>query len=296
VTVKSAVELDMSKTEITLSDIVVSQGLSRSAMEKFRAIKLSDAPRAGESREFTSDVIAESIKPDIEAVESEMGERFDIKIPSRVTVVKKKPTMSAAELKAQLLSGFRSLCADCQFEISNFSTPLAKLPQGATWSLRARGELPKGSFSYPVEVTIGDVPQQTYWVSGQLIVRRPVPVAAREIQIGERIQPEDLITQMKDVSFASDTPVALSELSSGVAARQIAAGQIVFRSSLRRELAVKTGDIVRIETKADDWQISLSGVSQSSGYVGDQVKVKIPSTSKVVAGVLKEKGLVEVMQ
>ena len=297
VTVRPVVEVEMSKTDITLSDIVASKGVSRTAMEKFRAIKLSDAPSQGESREFTSEVIAESIKPDLEAVEKEIGEHFDIRIPSRVNVTKRKPSINAVDLKSQLMTQFKSVCADCEFELTNLSTPVAaKLAEGATWNLRMKSELPKGSFSYPVEVTVGDVPAQTYWVSGQLTIRRKVPVAAREIAVGERIQPEDLITQLKDVTFASDAPVLVSELSSGVAARQIPAGAIVFRSSLRRELAIKQGDVVKVETGSDEWQISLDGVSQSSGYVGDQIKVKIPSTSKIIAGVLKDNGVVEVIQ
>lgn len=297
VTVKPAVEIEMSKTDITLSDIVVSKGLSRTAIEAFRAIKLSDAPLAGESRVFTESVIAESIQPDIEAVEKQTGEHFDIKIPSRVTVTKHKPSMGTAELKAQLITQFKAICSECEFEISNLNAPTAaKLPAEATWVLRTRNELPKGSFSYPIEIMTGDVQTQTYWVSGQLSIRRAVPVAVREILIGERIQAEDLVTQMKDVTFTNDAPIVLSELSSGVAARQITSGQIVFRSSLRRELAIKMGDIVKVETGTTDWEISLAGVSQSSGYVGDQVKVKIPSTSKIVAGTLREKGIVEVIQ
>lgn len=295
VTIKPAVEIDLSKTEISLSDVVIAQGLSRTAIDAFRKIKLSDAPKAGESRIFTESVIADSIKPDLEAVEQATGESFELKIPSRVTVSKKKPSLDAGEIKQQLLSQFKSLCADCEFEIRNLSTPaVAKLADGATWTMRTRGEIPKGGFSYPIEVTKSDVVVQTLWVSGSLVVRRAVPVAAREIMIGERIQPDDLVTQLKDVTFNNDAPILASELSSGVAARQIAAGQIVFRSSLRRELAIKQGDIVKVRTGNDEWEISLDGVSQSSGYVGDSVNVKIPKTQKVVAGILKEKGVVEV--
>ncbi len=297
VTVKPVVEVEMSKTDITLSDIVIAKGLSRSALEKFRTIKLSDAPAQGESRVFTSEVVSESIRGDLESVEAELGEHFDIKIPSRVTVTKKKASMSAADLRTQLMAAFKSQCPECEFEISGLVTPnVTKLSEGARWALRTRGELPKGSFSYPIEVSVSDVPVQTYWVSGQLSVRRSVPVAAREIGVGERIQPEDLITQMKDVTFSSDAPIALSDLSSGVTARSISAGQIVFRSALRRELAVKMGDTVKVQSGTDEWQISLAGVSQSSGYIGDSVKVKIPSTSKIVAGILKDKGIVEVIQ
>jgi flagella basal body P-ring formation protein FlgA len=297
VAVKPVVEIELSKTDIMLSDIVASKGLSRTAMEKFRTIKVSDAPLAGDSREFTEAVIAESIKPDLEAVEKETGEHFDIKIPSRVTVTKRKPSLGAADLKQQLIIRFKGICSDCEFEITNLSAPTAaKLPADATWNLRTRSELPKGSFSYPIEVMVGDVQTQTYWVSGQLMIRRPVPVAAREIMIGERMQANDIVTQIKDVTFTNDAPVSLAELSSGVAARQISAGQIVFSSSLRRELAIKMGDFVKVETKTSEWEITLDGVSQTSGYVGDQIKVKIPSTSKIVAGTLREKGIVEVIQ
>lgn len=296
VTVKPVTELELAKTDILLSDIVVSKGLSRTALEKFRAIRLADAPRSGESREFTSDVVASSIREDLEGVEASTGEHYDIRIPSRVTVTKRRAGLDAGALRAQLTAAFRASCAECEFEILGLSAPAAKLPEGATWNLRTRAELPKGSFSYPIEVSVGDVPTQTLWVSGQLVVRRQVPVAAHEIAAGTRIAQEDLVTQLKDVTFASDVPVSTSELSSGVAARTLNAGEIVYHSSLRRDLAVKFGDIVKVETASADWSISLDGVAQSQGYIGDQIKVKIPSTSKVVAGVLREKGVVEVMQ
>ncbi len=295
VSVKPAVEIDLMKSDITLSDVVATQGLSRTAVDRFKTIKLSDAPAAGESRVFSKEVIADSIEADLLNVERETGEHFSIKIPSRVTVTKRKPSLGAADLKQQLLTQFKILCGDCQFEISNLSAPIAaKLPAGTLWSVKTKTELPKGSFSYPIEVSTNDVVVQTYWVSGQLSIRRSVPVAVHEIAIGERIQPEDLVMQMKDITFSSDAPIALTELASGVVSRQIAAGQIVFRSNLRRELAIKSGDVVKVMTGNDQWEISLDGIAQTSGYVGDQVKVKIPKTQKLVSGLLREKGVVEV--
>ncbi len=295
VTVKPAVEIDLMKTDITLSDVVATQGLSRTAIDRFKAIKLSDAPAAGESRTFSKEVIASSIEADLLSVERETGEQFEIKIPSRVTVSKRKPSLGVNDLKQQLLAQFKALCADCQFEISNLSAPIAaKLPANTSWILKTKSELPKGSFSYPIEILSNDVVVQTYWVSGQLSIRRSVLVAAREIAMGERLQPEDLVVQIKDITFSSDAPIAFSELPSGVATRQIAAGQIVFKSNLRRELAIRSGDVVKVMTGNDQWEISLDGIAQTSGYVGDQVKVKIPKTQKLVSGLLRVKGVVEV--
>ena len=90
VSVKPAVEIDLMKSDITLSDVVATQGLSRTAIDRFKTIKLSDAPAAGESRIFSKEVIADSIEADLLNVERETGEHFNIKIPSRVTVTKRK--------------------------------------------------------------------------------------------------------------------------------------------------------------------------------------------------------------
>jgi len=296
VALKSAVEVDSAKTEITLSDLVVAKGLSRTAIEKFRTVRLSDAPKPGESRVFSESVLAAALLPELDAISNATGEKFELKLPSRVSVSKKKFRLGKEEVQAELMTQFKAQCADCEVQISNFSVPVigANFPSDTQWNLRTRGELPKGSFSIPMEVTAGSRPSQTYWVSGVVSIRKPVPVAAREIAIGERIQPEDLVTQMKDVTYANDVAVTPLELAAGVAARQIAAGQIVFRSSIRRELAIKSGDAVKVSAGTADWQISLDGISQSSGYVGDTVRVKIPSTQKLVSGLLKEKGVVEI--
>ena len=295
VVVKPVVEIDQAKSDITLSDVIAVKGLSHVSIEKFQSIKIADAPKAGESRVFTQEIIANSIKADLESVEAQTGEHFETKIPSRVTVTKRKLNLGVASLKAQLLKQFKAICSDCEFEISNLNAPAAaKLAPDATWVLRTRNELPKGSFSYPIEITLNDVTTQTLWVAGQLMIHRPVSVATREITIGEHIQSEDLVTQMKDVTFINDAPISLAELSSGVAARQIAVGQIVFRSSLRKELAIRSGDTVKVTTSNDQWEISLDGISQTSGYVGDLIKVKIPKTQKLISGLLREKGVVEV--
>lgn len=296
VSLKSVVEVDSAKTEITLSDLVVAKGLSRTAIEKFRTVRLSDAPKAGESRAFSEAVLEEALRPELDAISVETGEKFELKLPSRVTVSKKKFRIGKEEVQAELQSQFKAQCADCEIQISNLSVPVigANVPGDTQWALRTRTELPKGSFSIPLEVTSGSRPSQTYWVSGVVTIGKPVPVAAREIAIGERVQPEDLIVLMKDVTYASDVAVTQTELAAGIAARQIAAGQIVFRSMIRRELAVKSGDTVKVSAGSADWQITLDGVSQSSGYVGDVIRVKIPSTQKLVSGLLKEKGVVEI--
>lgn len=296
VSIRPAVEIDGSQPEILLSDLVVASGLSRTAIEKFRTVRLSDAPKAGETRSFTRATLEGALQPELDTISSETGETFQLKLPSRVTVTKKKFRLGKEEIQAELLKQFKSQCAECEIQISNLSVPIIgpNFAPDTHWSIRSRPDLPRGSFSIPIEITQGSKPTQTYWLTGQVTIRKNVAVAAREIAIGERIQSQDLVQQMKDVTFATDVAVSEADLNAGVAARQIAAGQIVFRSSIRKELAIRSGDSVKVSAGSANWQITMDGVSQSSGYVGDIVRVKIPSTQKLVSGLLKEKGVVEV--
>ncbi|MES2854315.1 MAG: flagellar basal body P-ring formation chaperone FlgA, partial [Bdellovibrionota bacterium] len=104
----------------------------------------------------------------------------------------------------------------------------------------------------------------------------------------------DFTLTSRDVTFTNDVAAGSADFESSVAARQLPAGQVVWRSVLRREVAIKYGDVVKVIAGTPDWEVTMDGVSQVSGYIGDNVRVKIPRTQKIVSGILKEKGRVEV--
>ncbi|MES2963562.1 MAG: flagellar basal body P-ring formation chaperone FlgA [Bdellovibrionota bacterium] len=296
VTVRAVVEIEEARTDVTLGDLVTSHGMSRTARERLSAIRLADAPKPGESRTFTDTGLADVFKPSLETIEKETGEKFELRIPSHVSVSKKRLRLDAAAIEDALKKGLKGLCAECEFQISNLNTPTIGSVLGADteWQIRFGADVPRGSFSLPVEVTQASGAKRTYWISGSINVLRPVPVAARAISIGEKIQAEDIVIQKKDVTYTNDTPISEAELGSSVAARQIAAGQIVWKASARRELAIKYGDTVKVTAGSEEWQIMIDGVAQNSGYVGDLIRVKIPRTQKTISGLLRSKGMVEV--
>ena len=161
-----------------------------------------------------------------------------------------------------------------------------------------RPEIPKGSFSLPLEVKNEDGSRRTFWVSGQVAVMRNVPVLVRAVEIGEKLRAEDFIHELRDVTFSTDAAPTRADIDASVTARSMPAGQILWRNGLKREVAVKNGEIVKVvtggESESATWQITIDGVAQGPGYIGDMVKVKISKTQKLVSGVLKEKGVVEV--
>jgi flagella basal body P-ring formation protein FlgA len=294
--VRSAVELEGAKSEIMLGDLIVARELSESTLAFLSEVRVADMPKAGESRTFTASGFEQIVRPQLDEIQEKTGERLTLRVPTRVTVARKAFQMRPKDVEASIRSQLRGLCGDCEFEITGLNLPLipASAASGGSWQIRMRSEIPKGNFSVPVEVTSAEGSRRNYWISGTLAVRREVPVASRALQFGEKIQAQDFNIQMRDVTFSTDVGASAADFDSSVVARQVSAGQIIWRNSLRRELALKPGDAVKVTAGSDSWVITIDGVAQSNGYIGDLVRVKIPRTQKLVSGVLKEKGVVEV--
>ncbi len=298
VQVKSVVELDGNRSEILLSDLIVAHGADQATIKKLSQVRLADMPNAGESRTFTSAALEQIFHPLVRDIEETNGKKISLRIPARVIVTRKSLRLNAPEIEAEITRQLKLLCGDCVFEFSSLSLPAlpTSIPFGSTWSLQLHHEIPRGSFSFPLEVVAEDGGKRSYWLSGVLSVSRKVPVASRQISAGEHLQPEDFALQLKDVTFSNDIPASEGDMQTSVAAREIAAGQILWRSSLRRELAVKNGEAVKVIAGSGDWQVSIDGIAQTQAYIGDTVSVKIPRTSKLISGLLKEKGIVEVRE
>lgn len=294
--VKSIAEVDGKKPEITIGDLIVSRGVSEEALKELRHVRLADTPNPGESRSFTEAGLEQVFQPHLREIQNKTGEKISLKIPTRVKVVRKSFQLKSDDVAKNIKNQLSEICADCQFEISGLVLPSVPttVPAGSTWTVRMRSELPKGNFSAPLEVNNEDGSKRTYWVSGSLVVNRKVPVASRTLQLGERLRPEDYNLQSRDITFANDLAAGDGDLATSIVARSVAAGQIIWRGNLKRDLAVKSGDVVKVVAGQDGWQITIDGIAQGSAYIGDLVKVKIPRTQKLISGLLTERGIVEV--
>ena len=294
--IKPVVEVDGTSAEIMLGDLIISRGVSDGVLATVRRIRLADTPKMGESRSFTALGLEEVFRPHLREIEESTGEKILLRVPARVTVTRKAFRLRREDIEAEMKQQLKAVCADCKFEITDLRLPLVApaVSAASSWTLRMRPEMPKGSFSIPLEVRNEDGSKRTYWVSGAILVTRVVPVATRTLQFGEKLRAEDYLMETKDVTFATDAAATIQDIEASVTSRQVAAGQIIWRGGLKREMAVKHGESVKVMAGGDTWQIVIDGIAQGSGYIGDTVKVKIPRTQKLVSGLLKEKGVVEV--
>jgi flagella basal body P-ring formation protein FlgA len=198
----------------------------------------------------------------------------------------------------KLKEELRSKCSGCELQLRGYEYPreLVKLDSRdlRSWVLMARSERPRGSFAVPLQLDFAGGKRQTVMLTGMAEYWRTVPVLNRSLNVGEKIRESDFNLERRNVSFSFDEPAVMSEVEGAVTARGMRAGEPLMRGLLRREQVVKYGDIVRVLVGGDTYSISTEGIAQSAAALGETVQVRVGKNRKMISGVLKEKGLVEI--
>ncbi len=291
ISVKAAVEIGEQEA-ITLGDLADFEGFSAARAEELKAVRLADAPKTGEQRVFTNYGLAQTFRSYVGS--DEAGEKVYFSIPNRIVITRKGMKLNEISVKQTIVEQLKGLCTTCEFNIQRVALPLVNnLTSQSKWSVKVRSELPKGVFSYPLEVK-DESGTQTYWVNGNISILKKALVAKRNIGIGEPIADGDVAAELRDITYLNDSIADQSDLIGSVAARGISAEQVIGRTFLKREAAFKFGDVVKVVSGNESWQISIDGVAQQAATVGETARVKIPRTQKLLSGVVIAKGVVEV--
>ncbi len=267
---------------VVLGDIIDTRDLSPELQEKLSQVALAAAPKPGERLEFSNSAISSSLRT--------VGELPHLRIPSHVVVERSSHKWEAAVVEKELIAYWQGLCSDCRLEIERLTLPAGQLEN---WALTPKEELPKGGFSVPVKVVTASG-ATTLWVQGNLIIRKQVPVAKRAMFFGERVQTADFDWAWRDVTFAQDGVPSPEEIANRRIKSALRANDILFSGMLEHEKALRRGDIARVISGHGDWEVSVTGVAQQDGEIGDTVTIKNPKTNKDMVGVVVAKDEVEI--
>lgn len=214
--------------------------------------------------------------------------RASFKVPSQITIKRSLSAVSKNEIERKAINHLKLRCSDCIYKVSIQNIPY---PIGSDWNLDLSDLNAKGSFLIPVRD--GDS-KNTKWISGSVKVSKMVPIATRLIQQSDRIQEGDLKLSMTDVTFAKDASAGIAELHGQQLIRSIQVGQPVWASDIKKEPALKRGQIVRAMLGDEKFEITMSMEALDNGFVGDTVKVKTSDSQKVLSATVVEKGLVKI--
>ncbi len=277
-----------SANDVSLYSVVDQDGISKDVEKKLTDIKLGDAPQIGEQRVYTNKAIAEAIRL------STMKKTWSIQIPHQVVVENKGFEVDKETISKQLISSWNQLCKDCQFSITGMQMPsMSKESVQFPWTLSIDPRLPRGNFSAKLIVNRGESHVLTYWVNGQVEIKKRVPVLVRSTPMNTRFTEEDFKMDWRNVTTAMDSTPTTEAIIGQKAKYTMNADDIIWSNSLVREKAVQRGEIVKVMVGDENWNVSIQAQTEQDGYVGDTVNLKNLQTNRTITGRVIGSGKVE---
>lgn len=284
------------QTRILLGQVVNLKNINPEIAQELQKIDLGVAPGVGQTIKFKGSVLTRLIRKPVADLEQKWGQKMSLVVPNIVEVYRSKYVLDEEELKSAIIQKYQKTCQECEFQVSGIQMPwIADIDPEAKWTLDANSQnLSRGSFSLPIKIEPTDGPSRVYWVGGKIQIVKNVPVATRALQIGERLQAGDFQSQKREVTFADDGVIDGESLLGKKISRGLRVNDIIWRRDLVKEIAIKQGQAVQIVSESDYYDISLRGVAQEQGEVGDTIRVINPSTQTIIFAIVKEPGVVKV--
>lgn len=277
---------------ILLSDVAEFHEVDKDLVTQIGAIKLAEGPQAGDKIEFSGSAISAALRS--HKVWSAMEVRPNVVIPSKIFVENLGQQISEAALRLEIIEKWQTQCG-CRIELSEMSIPkIPRLTDAAKWHLRFPAAPAKGSFNMALELNNTMTNTQTLWLRGRVAHFKSAPVTKRQMQYGERIQPEDFEVEERDVTFARDAIPDVNYLVGRKVRQSVAANEILFIGNLEPEKALKRGDQVKMSVGEESWEVILMGVAEQDGVIGDTVKIRNPQSNQIVSAVVTGRGEVKI--
>jgi flagella basal body P-ring formation protein FlgA len=136
---------------------------------------------------------------------------------------------------------------------------------------------------------------QTTNLNLQVSLFQNVLVAKKSIKQGENLTSELFDVARREVTSLADPPiVSPGELEGMSATRAMASGKTLTQSFLKKQEIVKRGDLVSIEYSSGSIKITASGEVKESGCLGETIKVKNMSSSKIISAVVQDEKTVKI--
>lgn len=273
---------------IMLSDIAILNNSELGNIEIFP--KMND----GEIKNLSNLEISKQIKNAIAENENFDGFKYTLFVPSNVAIKAKSKAIPTTRIQNTISMELQSRCGDCRIVFKDIKMPtIHEKITNSSCQLQTENLKASASFLIPYVCTT-EQESKTYWISGSVKLIKMAPVTQRQLAPGDRIMPKDLKMEEVDITFSKDGIPTLMEAEGQLAARYLPIHQPVYKSDLKRELAITRGQLIKAVSGNDTFEVSSQALSEEQGYIGDMIKIKNSETQKILSGQIIEKGVVRV--
>ena len=269
--------------DLFLTDIIETKTISPEVSQILSKVKLTNGPSYGERHILSNSTISRLLRQSLKDLEAQV--QYRLLIPRQVTIENQGFRLDTDQVEAALVAHWKSFCADCTFAISSLSLPkISAQPLPIDWKLQFDNRPPRGQFSIPLQIRSESGDVQSHWVQGMVRMQKSVPVAKRAIHFGERLTAEDIELKLQDITFSHDSATDYQQAIGQRVRRALRVGDVIWSNSLEKKMAARRGQSVKILIGSEGWSLSMSGVAQMDGQVGEMISVKNPKTQKILSG------------
>lgn len=201
---------------------------------------------------------------------------------------KSEEILSKTHLERMIRTINSSLCAQCEFKVEIHNMPKVLLSE---WEWDPFSTLFRGSFTTLIRMPAS---RWSGWLTGSVQWHGSALEVKKNLNFGQKVTLEDLKVSLKDITYQKDIILNSEEVVGRVAARTIGIGSVLRASDLKKEEAVKRGQVVKAILGDQDFEISLSTLAEESGTLGDRIRIKNLETQKMLTGEIIDFGVVRV--
>lgn len=249
--------------------------------------------KSGQSVNLQSHMVVQQIQQESRKLHLTSKPKYEI--PKFILVESSLQIVDDAEAKKKIENYLYSLCNDCEFKIKVLNIPklTAENPADVQWNLDLSQVKLTRNMSIPVNIDRVDQ-HKKIWINVELEIFKSMPVATRQLNVGQRVQPEDIKYKKIEIINKLDWIENESDLIGQALDKPIAFGWPIYKSDLKREPAVNRGQVVKVSMGNDDLEITTQAYAEAQGFIGDMVNLKTVDGAKLISGRIIEKGIVRV--
>ncbi len=279
----------VSGREVTLGEIATIKG-TPVERELLSSVPVADAPPPCGYENLSKEAVAKAVVNYIR----ENGVSFkkiEIKGAERIIVFSTCSIVDGEHLKRLILNFFKQNYPD--YEVISVPRITVKLPYRKFKEKLSLDYLGNYSARFIYEITVNGEVVKKFWIPVRVERKVKVVVAAKPIPRGTKITLDEITLKKVRESRARGGTDNVSSVIGATARRDFLPGDVITERGIVPNFAVKKNQPVRVVYRNGAIKVELLGIALQDGVVGNIIKVKNPSTGKVLICKVTGNGLVE---
>ena len=279
---------------VQLQDLGGADFIDHAAQAQAARTVLLEPMFAGEEKIYTNIEFVRLLKEKIATQPELSNYNFTYFVPEKVKVRGVKNLISGARVATEILTTLNQKCDSCSFKIKDLKIPnVESRADMYAYEVDTAALKITGSFLLPVRAHF-ESQEKTLYITGSLQTKAKAFVTTKNMAMGEKLESAELRNEEIEIAFASDAFANEQDFIGRVLNKGVSLGRPIYKSDLKKEIVVSRGQMIRVLSGNEMFEVSSQMLAEEAGAVGDYVKLKNTETQKMLSGQVVERGLVRV--